>query len=1136
MSAQAETIEKSVRADVEAALTSMRQVLDATRVPQYAADVPHKYTDKFTIVDRATQAALVGQLNILCDGFGLDAETLQGVLTRAAQERKTVTLRFDESSSCSYVRTDEYERADPTRHEKRSIFGKSSTRVVRKVINHIWEFKASWRISVYVGAFTTPADAVELKRRTGAVEIATVADYNPDKAEGGARAPPTKGPHPARTVGNSRDVDITWLTSCIQQPDVPALPVARVVGADEASKGEGADDPGLPAASSSAGSSDDASTRLVCDKQHALRASQRLPNMKYTCDRCSKAIADDELMMSCRACDFDLCPDCSGLRTDPNTIDAAAAAGAAAPPPAVVQFFIRRRLDSCHTPSNNEDVRGVVRGASKLCKWMAAVEHSLAAVHQKSQSGGVSSHATKSVPNLERSSISSDVFNPVPAFLTLEETRASVDLSHALPAPDQSTDGGASTDSGGAAPSSQFIASADDDDAPADDSNGNEASSPEAQHLSLPDFDALLRHHRATLRAKFQQLSLVLPPGNADRGQNSEGVGLRTTAEGIVRVACVASVDLWAAQWSVVQSVEAMLYRQIVDAIGKTIGAKEFAEYMEYHKSKLFKQEFCPKPFSYAIRRPDHYPDGVLSIEKDDDSQPITTTVVHRQRGHSMKLPLGAAMQVELEGEHFVHAQVRHQFSCTPSTPEAGIGRPPPKCPGSHTLAAFRTPRNGFRCDLCHARVSKNAPMFGCRGCNWDACRSCYQAAMAPITGLDAAQQSRVAAPATTLIARARQFSSFILVLGNLHAADVFNPVQALIMQNKDEVKIPLIMTTIPTPKEFRKQVSSLSPEQQAFAKAYRKMQLSGTLFAVAIVQIKPNLERLLNLHSGSLTKEVKMCQELMTLFIQHQIPSDQLKYTPDEDEAADDDSPRCGVDAVKKHINTVNGMISLDLRRQLKDASDRNHKANVTIDLDGLLDLDSSASGSSSRDNSDCSSDFSDSDSDCDSLNSSCDEDEEEEEGGERCEDRMRPSRNSKFDRQKSKVTQVAKPGGKSWGRAGLRRRRARSASNSSPAGGRTSRRVPSAGKTVPPSKPQQNEQTQQEQNKSESDGAETALTTELSEAVDVVDYTKIPHQMNAAFDQLDVRNYTFLALRSSNNVVSRRVSYVFAALSQTL
>ena len=40
--------------------------------------------------------------------------------------------------------------------------------------------------------------------------------------------------------------------------------------------------------------------------------------------------------------------------------------------------------------------------------------------------------------------------------------------------------------------------------------------------------------------------------------------------------------------------------------------------------------------------------------------------------------------------------------------------------------------------------------------------------------------------PTSSLIARARQFSSFVLVLGTLNAADEFNPVSAIILQNKD--------------------------------------------------------------------------------------------------------------------------------------------------------------------------------------------------------------------------------------------------------------------------------------------------------------------------------------------------------------
>jgi hypothetical protein len=93
----------------------------------------------------------------------------------------------------------------------------------------------------------------------------------------------------------------------------------------------------------------------------------------------------------------------------------------------------------------------------------------------------------------------------------------------------------------------------------------------------------------------------------------------------------------------------------------------------------------------------------------------------------------------------------------------------------------------------------------------------------------------------------------------------------------QDMLAIPLLLSTIPAPKEFRDAIESLSPEQQAFCKAYRKMQLAGSLFAVAVVQIKPQLERLLKLDSGALTKEVQLCQDLMSLFIEYQIPSDLL-------------------------------------------------------------------------------------------------------------------------------------------------------------------------------------------------------------------------------------------------------------------
>src|SRR5690606_23355227 len=54
------------------------------------------------------------------------------------------------------------------------------------------------------------------------------------------------------------------------------------------------------------------------------------------------------------------------------------------------------------------------------------------------------------------------------------------------------------------------------------------------------------------------------------------------------------------------------------------------------------------------------------------------------------------------------------------------------------------------------------------------------------------------------LIARARQFSSFVVLLGRVVAANQFEPKYAFIARNKDFFSIPLEMETIPTPKEFR--------------------------------------------------------------------------------------------------------------------------------------------------------------------------------------------------------------------------------------------------------------------------------------------------------------------------------------------
>merc|ERR1740127_364420 len=164
-----------------------------------------------------------------------------------------------------------------------------------------------------------------------------------------------------------------------------------------------------------------------------------------------------------------------------------------------------------------------------------------------------------------------------------------------------------------------------------------------------------------------------------------------------------------------------------------------------------------------------------------------------------------------------------------------------------------------------------------------------------------------------SLVSRSRQFSSFIVLVGRISSARTFDPKYAAIVQNKDELTVPLDLSTIPTPKEFKDAIESLSPEQQAFAKAFRSMQLESTLFGILVIQIKPQLEKVLNLPEDSLTKEIKLTQELMQLFIKYQIPSDLLAFDPDNcPEGVQSVGPQASAKlaVVKGHVKAMYEMI----------------------------------------------------------------------------------------------------------------------------------------------------------------------------------------------------------------------------------
>jgi len=170
-----------------------------------------------------------------------------------------------------------------------------------------------------------------------------------------------------------------------------------------------------------------------------------------------------------------------------------------------------------------------------------------------------------------------------------------------------------------------------------------------------------------------------------------------------------------------------------------------------------------------------------------------------------------------------------------------------------------------------------------------------------------------------TLMARARQFSSMVVLLGRVVSTHVFDPKAAMIVQNKEELSIPLMLTTIPTAKEFKDAIVSLSPEQQEFAKAYRSMQLESTLFALLVIPIKPQLEAVLNMPSDSLTKEIKLTQDLMQLFIKYQVPTDLLSYSPQR-RSVETDSAAAAVSGVQAHVAAMMQMLDDAKQEELRE------------------------------------------------------------------------------------------------------------------------------------------------------------------------------------------------------------------------
>lgn len=210
-----------------------------------------------------------------------------------------------------------------------------------------------------------------------------------------------------------------------------------------------------------------------------------------------------------------------------------------------------------------------------------------------------------------------------------------------------------------------------------------------------------------------------------------------------------------------VDELERLLMREMIAALGKTLRASDFDDYMRHHNQHHWSGAHAARPFCFPIARPGHDPEGVMSLETQAGELPTFSSSTPGV--HAVQFVLNAATTVQMRARCHLHGFVAHQFG-----------------PGAHD-----------QLQLC---------------------------------------------------VRARQFSCYILLMGRLLGPTLFSPDFALLVMNKDDVEIALQAVTIPSAQEFAEAVESLSVDQQRFAKQFRAMQMASTLFAVAVVQLKPQV------------------------------------------------------------------------------------------------------------------------------------------------------------------------------------------------------------------------------------------------------------------------------------------------------
>ncbi|KAJ3331118.1 hypothetical protein HDU91_003412, partial [Kappamyces sp. JEL0680] len=154
---------------INEAIVQVRKILTHERNPVLAAaDVPHSYQDKFALVELTSNLAFAALRNTM-QGLGIT----EAIYAQAKAQDRSVTLRWEATEVCSYLRHESRVEASPSSVVvEGGLFGKAKAYIENRIDEYFWKYGVSHKLVLYYG--TDIDNATVLMSRSGDGELKTL--------------------------------------------------------------------------------------------------------------------------------------------------------------------------------------------------------------------------------------------------------------------------------------------------------------------------------------------------------------------------------------------------------------------------------------------------------------------------------------------------------------------------------------------------------------------------------------------------------------------------------------------------------------------------------------------------------------------------------------------------------------------------------------------------------------------------------------------------------------------------------------------------------------------------------------------------------------------------------------------------